>query len=83
MTVALNGQEAVEVKVEPPAAEVQTQNAFAEYLEKFKGTGDKPLAPEGLKNIVISWTGAFLAILCVAALNQFAGPKMDFEWYAI
>ncbi|KAG2453578.1 hypothetical protein HYH02_001796 [Chlamydomonas schloesseri] len=80
MTVA-NGQQAVEVKVSAePAAAAQPQNVFAEYFEKFKGTGDKPLAPESLKNICISWTGAFIAILCVAALNQFAGPKMDFEW---
>ncbi|GIL46853.1 hypothetical protein Vafri_3724 [Volvox africanus] len=53
---------------------------FISYFRKWRGTTEAPLAREPLGSLAVSWAGAFLAILAVAALDQFPGPEMSFRW---
>ncbi|PNH05788.1 Transmembrane protein [Tetrabaena socialis] len=61
----------------PPAA---GPSWLSVYFAKWKGQNETPLPREPLRSLALSWGGAFLSILIISCLNQYATPRMDFPW---
>lgn len=64
----------------PPSLFATCRNACTAYFSKWRGGTDTPLAPEPVRQLAVSWLGALLVILLLAALDQHAGPPGRFEW---
>ncbi len=64
----------------PPSLLATCRNACTAYFSKWRGGTDTPLAPEPLRQLAVSWLGALLVILLLAALDQHAGPQGRFDW---
>lgn len=53
------------------------------YFCKWRGSTEVPLPREKLRTCLISWSGAFIAILVVAALDQYAGAHENVTSYLL
>ncbi|GLC59343.1 hypothetical protein PLESTB_001476300 [Pleodorina starrii] len=70
----------VTVTTEAALANTTPASFLSEYLQKWRGANEAPLPRESLRTLVISWSGAFIAILVLAVLDQYAGPPLDFNF---